>query len=1450
MRSLADLIRKLSQLSAPTQPGREEPVGKRSLLDGRSAVVHLERLIGSMGSIPHGGRTMPFAAAAGLACNGLRTVAYLGDQDPLSESSPMAQATARHLPMVVHLACRATTSHGVAIGSGHEAYHGLADTGFVLLFAANVQEAVDFTLVARHLAELSLVPVLVAMDEDQTAGALQDIYLPDGALVEEIIGGPDDSIESPTPSQALLFGDHRRRVPRRFDLDVPSLSGSLYDRASWGLAAAADSTFFSDHVPMMLQQAMVRIGNRTGRTLATATTFQTDDAELIIAAQGSTVETAEAVAQALRTEKRKVGVLGIRSCRPFPSEITAAACRGKREILVLERMTGRLGMEGPLTREIVTVLARRGNGKPAEATHLSTAYYGLGGLPLRASDLAGYCRESQENRSDRVFLGIEFTTRSSEYPKREALIDQVRRDYPEGSALGFTAKDASFHVLPPDALSAAVIRGDDTDDGGFSPALSSVIHEVAGGKIRTRLQTRWEDWGATHRDIASWGGEDLRDPGEEPPVDLTVFVEPVDLQDSVLRRNLALVRKGGSILVGGRNPGEQIERIAEIAREEGEKGLKMHYLPAFQDNQGREIRNERLLGAAAAIIGRMRKSDPLDGKKLASVREAMLSKASPLSGFFRSGLKDVQRVEPQAHRDNPSVQIHHEAEAPAEVRQWRGGAASPLDNLPRFWDQVGVLYRRGDQDKLTADPFLASASVPALSASFHTTGDSERTFPEYDPSACTACGECWTHCPDGAIGAAVMPADELLKKAMAEAKEAGQSADGLKRILGKLSKGFQSVLAGKSAPATIGKALQTAFDSLLEKSPPTGDQKAPLVESMTALMSIVKEMPVATPENLGGALLSLSISPDRCKGCATCVDLCEPGALEALMSSAERKEAARPGRTAWEKVAGTTAATREDLVGKKKLGQAAALFLSREATCSFTGSDGAEQGSGARSALRLILAAAEDHMRPILEKHAAEIGETEKIYAQKIRETLSDALPTKDLDLLADGIAAAGGKKFDLSSLARSMEEACDEGTVDGSTLAELVDTGRALAEVRSRLEGSGRSGSRAPHGMVIASEAVARWAAVYPHNPFAVPTAVDTTAHSAALAEGLAQGQISIVADDIRLLRRSRELLDRKGGGAGKQKGLSSWRDWTEEERQLCPPLILVYDDEALERHGRAHLSSLLHSELPIKVVHLSSLDTSLGGRVGEVSSDTGLIALAHRGCFTLQGSVAHPDHLVHGVTHALRYPGPAFIRVHTPSPIKDGFPTNRVVEQARLAVWSRAFPLFLHDPCGAEEGIALVNLDGNPSTDKPWSIGEKGTPFTYADWAATESRFARHYRPLPEDAARPTPAGEYLQLPGASRKGLTPFVALPGDSGDADAQIRLEVGNAMIEAADEHLKIWKLLREFGGLGREELDARHKNEIAAAKSATVEEMTGQMKERLRALAGVGVAQSTGNGGK
>jgi pyruvate/2-oxoacid:ferredoxin oxidoreductase beta subunit len=108
--------------------------------------------------------------------------------------------------------------------------------------------------------------------------------------------------------------------------------------------------------------------------------------------------------------------------------------------------------------------------------------------------------------------------------------------------------------------------------------------------------------------------------------------------------------------------------------------------------------------------------------------------------------------------------------------------------------------------------------------------------------------------------------------------------------------------------------------------------------------------------------------------------------------------------------------------------------------------------------------------------------------------------------------------------------------------------------------------------------------------------------------------------------------------------------------------------------------------------------------------------------------------------VIEANEYPGPAVIIVYTPCQPEHGIADDASAAHSRLAVDSRAFPLFTYDP---RRGAALaqrLNLQGNPALREDWLRQPDGTVLDFVEFARTEGRFAAHF------AADGTPSQEIL--------------------------------------------------------------------------------------------------------
>jgi hypothetical protein len=76
-------------------------------------------------------------------------------------------------------------------------------------------------------------------------------------------------------------------------------------------------------------------------------------------------------------------------------------------------------------------------------------------------------------------------------------------------------------------------------------------------------------------------------------------------------------------------------------------------------------------------------------------------------------------------------------------------------------------------------------------------------------------------------------------------------------------------------------------------------------------------------------------------------------------------------------------------------------------------------------------------------------------------------------------------------------------------------------------------------------------------------------------------------------------------------------------------------------------------------------------------------------------------------------------------------GIADDSASRQARLAVDSRAFPLFTYDPRRGDRLTERLSLQGNPALRDDWSRAPDGSAVDFLAFAHSEGRFAPHFGP-----------------------------------------------------------------------------------------------------------------------
>jgi pyruvate ferredoxin oxidoreductase beta subunit len=119
----------------------------------------------------------------------------------------------------------------------------------------------------------------------------------------------------------------------------------------------------------------------------------------------------------------------------------------------------------------------------------------------------------------------------------------------------------------------------------------------------------------------------------------------------------------------------------------------------------------------------------------------------------------------------------------------------------------------------------------------------------------------------------------------------------------------------------------------------------------------------------------------------------------------------------------------------------------------------------------------------------------------------------------------------------------------------------------------------------------------------------------------------------------------------------------------------------------------------------------------------------MAHGDAYVAQVAASNINHLYKAMMEANAYPGPAVVIAYTPCMPEHVIPDDAANRQAKLAVDSRAFPLFTYDPRRGTRLSERLSLQGNPATKEDWTKSPDGATFDFISFARTEGRFEKHF-------------------------------------------------------------------------------------------------------------------------
>ena len=309
------------------------------------------------------------SVAIGASAAGARAYTATASQGLLFMAEAVYNASGLGLPIVMTVANRASGAP-INIWNDHSDSMSQRDCGWIQLFAAHNQEALDLHIQAFKLGEELSMPVMVCMDGFILTHAVERVDMPSQADVDAFLP-PYEPRQVLDPAEPVSIG--AMVGPEAF-MEVRYL-------------AHAKQTMALQRIPQIAQEFHARFGRTTGGLVRA---YHCEDAETVVVALGSVIGTLRDTVEELRATGLRIGVLGITSFRPFPLAAVRAALQGARRVVVLEKSLS-VGLGGVVSTDVRMALS-------GLQLHGYTVIAGLGGRAITKASLARMLREAVADR--------------------------------------------------------------------------------------------------------------------------------------------------------------------------------------------------------------------------------------------------------------------------------------------------------------------------------------------------------------------------------------------------------------------------------------------------------------------------------------------------------------------------------------------------------------------------------------------------------------------------------------------------------------------------------------------------------------------------------------------------------------------------------------------------------------------------------------------------------------------------------------------------------------------------------------------------------------------------------------------------------------------------------------------------------------------------------------------
>ncbi|MFZ1291649.1 MAG: pyruvate:ferredoxin (flavodoxin) oxidoreductase [Melioribacteraceae bacterium] len=362
------------------------------------------------GTVPHVSELQSEGGASGAVHGALQsgalTTTFTASQGLLLMIPNMYKIAGELTSTVFHVSARSLAASALSIFGDHSDVMATRQTGWALLASASIQEIMDFASIAHRATLESRIPFIHFFDGFRSSHEVNKIEQLSIADLKSMI---DDK----------LVREHRKRA---LTPDNPFIRGTAQNPDVYFQGREAVNKFY-DACPDLVQSAMDKFAELTGRQYHLFDYYGAPDAKRVIVMMGSGSETAlEAIDYMTTRMEEKIGVLKVRLYRPFAiDKFIEALPKTVEKIAVLDRTKEPGSIGEPLYLDIITALIENMNSSSPKFEKLPKVIGGRYGLSSKeftpAMVKAVFDELKKENPKNHFTVGIndDVTFTSLEY---------------------------------------------------------------------------------------------------------------------------------------------------------------------------------------------------------------------------------------------------------------------------------------------------------------------------------------------------------------------------------------------------------------------------------------------------------------------------------------------------------------------------------------------------------------------------------------------------------------------------------------------------------------------------------------------------------------------------------------------------------------------------------------------------------------------------------------------------------------------------------------------------------------------------------------------------------------------------------------------------------------------------------------------------------------------------